>query len=118
MNPVGPSGKLGQSHPVLDHPQSCITYKCAYFASVASLTIYLEEEALHHVEEAARREGSSVSGWARKHLAEASRSDNKWPENYFETIAGFGGTGIEEPGEIPIPLDHPLLEHTCAGAGS
>jgi len=75
-----------------------------------SLTIYLDPETLRAVEEAARREGSSVSGWARKHLAEASRDGEHWPEGYFEKIEAFGGTGIEEPPEVALALDDIRLD--------
>ena len=76
---------------------------------MASLTIYLDKHTLKEVEAAAKRDGKSVSGWAREHLAEASRTTKGWPDGYFETIAGFGGSEIEEPPEVAVPLDDVLL---------
>ena len=76
---------------------------------MASLTIYLDRDTLKEVEAAAKREGKSVSGWAREHLAEASRTTKGWPDSYFETIADFGGTELEEPPEVAVPLDEVSL---------
>ena len=76
---------------------------------MASLSIYLDKDTLKAVEAAAKRDGKSVSGWAREHLAEASLVKKGWPDGYFETIAGFGGTEIEEPPEVAVPLDDILL---------
>ena len=76
---------------------------------MASLTIYLDEETLRAVERAAKDEGASISAWARKHLAEASREEPGWPKGYFETIEAFGGTEIEEPPEVDVPLDEVVL---------
>lgn len=72
---------------------------------MASLTIYLDTETLHQVEDAARREGTSISGWARKCLSEASKPRSEWPDGYFETIAAFGGTELVEVEESATPLD-------------
>lgn len=73
---------------------------------MATLTIHLDSETLAAIEQAARDEGSSISDWARKQLAEASlRERNAFPEGYFEKIAEFGGTQLEEPQEIEKPLD-------------
>lgn len=77
---------------------------------MASLTIYLDKETLHAVEKAAKDEGASISAWARKHLAKASSSEPGWPEGYFETIDGFGGTEIEEPPDVAVPLDDIVLD--------
>ena len=38
-----------------------------------------------------------------------------WPVGYFEEIAAFGGTDIEEPGEIEIPLDDISLDGDSNG---
>ena len=72
---------------------------------MASLTIYLDEETLSAVERAAKKEGCSISSWARHHLYEAAKLKSGWPEGYFETIQNFGETSIREVEEIPIPLD-------------
>ncbi len=77
---------------------------------MASLTIYIDKDTLKNVEAAANRDGKSVSGWAREHLAEASRTKKKWPDGYFETIADFGGSEIEEPPESAVHLDDTPLE--------
>lgn len=77
---------------------------------MASLTIYMDDETLRAVEKAAKEEGASISAWARKHLAEASREEAGWPEGYFETIEAFGGTEIEEPPEVDVPMDEIVLD--------
>ncbi|MCB1097740.1 MAG: ribbon-helix-helix protein, CopG family [Verrucomicrobiae bacterium] len=77
---------------------------------MASLTIYLDKDTLKSVETAAKRCGKSVSDWAKEHLAEASRTKKGWPDGYFETIADFGGTEIEDPSEVAVPLDDILLD--------
>ena len=78
--------------------------------SMTRLTIDLDEDTLKAVEAAAKVDGKSISGWARDRLTEASRTEKEWPHRYFETIAGFGGTEIEEPPEVIIPLDQISLE--------
>jgi len=85
---------------------------------MASLTIYLDKDTLMAVEKAARREAKSVSRWAREHLAEASLEKAGWPDGYFEAIAAFGGTGIEIPSEVEVPLDDISVFSTGAGAGA
>ncbi|MEX0819893.1 MAG: CopG family transcriptional regulator [Pirellulaceae bacterium] len=77
---------------------------------MATLTIYLDDDTLAAIERAAREEGSSISAWARKHLAEASRETATWPHGYLEEIAAFGGTHIEEPKEVEVPLDDISLD--------
>ena len=72
---------------------------------MASLTIYLDEETLKAVERAAKKNGSSVSSWARYHLFEAAKPIKGWPDGYFERIESFDESTIEEPGEIEAPLD-------------
>ncbi|MEM1296387.1 MAG: hypothetical protein AAGH89_13550 [Verrucomicrobiota bacterium] len=72
---------------------------------MASLTIYLDSDTLSAVEQAAHRDGSSVSGWARKHLAEAAKDNRGWPDDYFEKIEGFEGTDLMEPAEVKMELD-------------
>ena len=79
---------------------------------MASLTIYLDKDTLTAVEKAARREAKSVSSWAREHLAEASQENVGWPEGYFEAIEGFGGTEIEVPPEVDVPLDDIVFHST------
>ena len=85
---------------------------------MASLTIYLDKDTLKAVEKAARKESKSVSSWAREHLAQASQEEVGWPEGYFETIAGFGGTEIEEPSEVDIPLDDIVINAVSQRASS
>jgi len=74
-----------------------------------SLTIELDEKVLSAVEAAAVREGHTVSDWAREHLAKACREPADWPEGYFDTIASFGKTQIQEPPEFETPLDEIAL---------
>ncbi len=75
-----------------------------------SLTIDLNSETLAAVERAAKREGISVSAWARKHLATAAKEEGGWPEDYFERIATFGGIELEEPREVSVALDEISLD--------
>lgn len=85
---------------------------------MATLTIYLDEETLGSVAAAARREKKSVSGWAREHLKEAAKPAKGWPVGYFEQIMSWGESDIEEPGEIPIPLDDIILDEPEAREAS
>jgi len=72
---------------------------------MASLTIYLDSETLKAVEAAAKRDGSSISSWARHLLSEAAKPKPGWPEGYFEMIDNFDETTIEEPADGLLPLD-------------
>ena len=85
---------------------------------MASLTIYMDQDTLSAVETAARREAKSVSRWAREHLAEASLEKAGWPDGYFEAIAAFGGTEMEVPSEVEMPLDEIVLNSTGASTTS
>jgi hypothetical protein len=75
---------------------------------MATLTIDLDDETLHQIEQAARKDGSTVASWAGRQLAAASRPPGGWPDQYFETIASFGPTDLEDPPEVSIPLDDPF----------
>ncbi|MDF1815707.1 MAG: ribbon-helix-helix domain-containing protein [Verrucomicrobiales bacterium] len=79
---------------------------------MASLTIYLDDETLKAVENAAREQGRSVSSWAGRLLFEAAKPLESWPEAYFDTIESFSESTIEEPDEIAVPLDVINLDST------
>jgi len=72
---------------------------------MATLTIYLDEETLDRVESAARSEGSSVSGWARRHLDAACRAGSEWPADFFDLFGSAADDpSFEAPEEIAVPL--------------
>ena len=70
---------------------------------MATLTIYLDDETRSAVEAAAAREGRSVSGWARGHLARAAKPEDGWPEGYFEMLgAAADDAEFRVPGKLPV----------------
>lgn len=71
---------------------------------MATLTIYLDEEILRKVEAAARKEGSSISGWARGHLAAAAEPRSELPEGWFELMGSLQDPTFVEPEESDVPL--------------
>lgn len=60
---------------------------------MSQLTIYLDEKSMRAVKAAARREKTSVSRWARDHLAEAAR--RSWPPGYFDLFGSLADAGFE-----------------------
>ncbi len=85
-----------------------VVFAASYSDLMAKLTIDLDDETLRQIEQAAQKDGSSVASWAGRHLAAASRLPSGWPDQYFETIASFGLTDLEEPPEVAHPLDDPF----------
>jgi len=83
-------------------------WAASYSDLMATLTIDRDDEALHQIEQAAQKDGSTVASWAGRQLAAASRLPSGWPDQYFETIASFGPTDLEEPPEVANPLDDPF----------
>ncbi len=77
---------------------------------MSTLTIDLDPNTLSAFNDAAKREGKSLSAWAKQHLTTAATVKTGWPNGYFDTIAGFGGTEIKEPAEIAMPLDTITLD--------
>ena len=77
---------------------------------MAQLTIYLDEQTLRRVAEAARRERKSVSAWAREHLAESAFSPGDWKAHVAESFGSIGDSSFEVPpppaGELrPVGLE-------------
>jgi len=72
---------------------------------MAQLTIYLDRETASEVEAAARREGASLSKWARKHLLAAAQAKS-WPVGYWESLEGAScDESFTEPAELDPALD-------------
>ena len=74
---------------------------------MAQLTIYLDRDTAEKVEAAARREGASLSRWARKHLSAAAATSD-WPEGYwkfFEDIEEEVDESFREPEELDAGAD-------------
>lgn len=76
---------------------------------MAQLTIYLDEESHRLVEEAAKREGCSLSQWARGHLVTAAHPKG-WPEGFFELFGSIGDESFVEPEELAWSEDAPRAE--------
>lgn len=66
---------------------------------MAQLTIYLDEESHRLVEEAAAREGSSLSRWARIRLV-AAATPRGWPEGFFALFGSVRDESFEAPAEL------------------
>jgi hypothetical protein len=63
------------------------------------LTIYLDKAAQVVIEAAAKRDGSSLSKWARKRLVDAA-SPAGWPEGYFDLFGSVTDETFSEPEEL------------------
>ncbi len=71
---------------------------------VPQLTIYLDRETQREVEEAARREGCSLSRWARGHLLAAAKRRG-WSPGYFDLLGSLTDDTFREPEEIQWSAD-------------
>ena len=72
----------------------------ADFFRVGQLTIYLDEQTQKKARRAAKREGKSLSRWAREQLNEAADEGQTWPSGYFELMGCLGESALETPTEL------------------
>ena len=76
---------------------------------MAQLTIYLDAESHRLVEEAATREGSSLSRWARVRLVAAARPTG-WPDGFFDLFGSISDERFEEPEDLVWKDDAARME--------
>ncbi len=69
---------------------------------MSQLTIYLDKDTAKRLAEAARRDGVSVSRWARDHLKSAL--DRGWPREFFELFGSITDEAFQRPDQ-PSPED-------------
>jgi hypothetical protein len=67
---------------------------------MSQLTIYLDEETRCKAGRAAKREGLSLSRWARNKLAAASEEGKQWPAGFFELAGSIGDESFDAPAEL------------------
>jgi len=70
------------------------------FSCVGQLTIYLDEKTQKKARRAAKREGKSLSGWARECLGKAADEGQTWPSGYFDLMGCLGDSALEAPPEL------------------
>jgi hypothetical protein len=76
---------------------------------MAQLTIYLDTESHRLVEEAATREGSSLSRWARVRLVAAAQPKG-WPDRFFNLFGAISDESFEEPEDLVWKDDAARIE--------
>jgi len=76
---------------------------------MAQLTIYLDAESHRLVDEAASREGASLSSWARVHLVAAAQAKG-WPDRFFKLFGSISDDSFEEPEELVWKDDAARIE--------
>ena len=67
---------------------------------MGQLTIYLVEKTQNKARRAAKREGKSLSGWARERLGKAAGEGQTWPSGYFDLMGCLGDSVLEAPPEL------------------
>ena len=71
---------------------------------MSQLTIYLDEDTARRLEAAAKRDGVSVSRWARNHLKAAL--DRGWPREFFDLFGSVSESDhFQRPDELPWKND-------------
>ena len=71
---------------------------------MSQLTIYLDEDTARRLEAAAKRDGVSVSRWARGHLKAAL--DRGWPREFFDLFGSVSEADkFQRPDELPSKDD-------------
>ncbi len=70
---------------------------------MAQMSIYLNEETLHKIKEAAEKEGVSVSEWVRNRLMESL--EDRWPRNYFDLFGSVEEDELTRPRPLPFDRD-------------
>ena len=94
-------------------------YVCSILANIlvlvqtllimAQLTLYLNDEAHALVLAAAKREGTSLSKWAGKHLVAAAKPDtDTLPASFFDLFGSIDDESFEEPRELDSTADGKL----------
>jgi hypothetical protein len=70
---------------------------------MAQLTIYLDDESIQKIGEAAARENSSVSRWVKSKLLTAL--ETQWPSGYFDVFGSLKDVDLERPKQADVGRD-------------
>ena len=72
---------------------------------MAQLTIYLDQDTIRKIENAAAERKVSVSSWVREKIQTALLDE--WPESYSRLFGSLAGTDFNEPEDLNITGDIP-----------
>lgn len=72
---------------------------------MAQLTIYLDEETARKARLAARREGVSLSRWARTRLGEAADEGRVWPAGFHDLYGSIADSTFQVAEDTPVAYD-------------
>jgi hypothetical protein len=72
---------------------------------MAQLTIYIDDDSIKRIEEAAAREKSSVSGWVKKRLVQSL--EDQWPAEYLKLLGTLADGDLQRPSEPEPAADAP-----------
>ena len=70
---------------------------------MGQITIYMDDETLKKIEDAAHKEHDSVSKWVKKRLVRVL--ENSWPKDYFELFGSLRDDSFKRPAQPPWPKD-------------
>ncbi|MBI4397888.1 MAG: toxin-antitoxin system, antitoxin component [Candidatus Omnitrophica bacterium] len=70
---------------------------------MAQLTLYVDEEMIHKIETAAKREHLSISKWVKQRLDLTLH--HHWPKHYFDLFGALAHETLERPGQIDFSKD-------------
>ena len=87
------------------HKYICYLFGLCDDRTMPQLNIYLDEATQAKARLAARREGCSLSSWARRKLSAATDEGKVWPEGYFELFGSIDDSDLSAPKEISGSLD-------------
>ena len=76
---------------------------------MGQMTIYLDDDTIREIEEAAQREKVSISRWVKARVRKSLQGE--WPEGYFEKVFGaLKEVDLERPEQPPFSVDRPRPE--------
>ncbi len=70
---------------------------------MSQLTIYLDDESIKKIENAAALERSSVSKWVKKRLIQSL--ENQWPTNYFSLFGSLAENDLQPISKLDFSHD-------------
>ena len=72
---------------------------------MAQLTIYLDDDTIKRIENAAGHEHSSISKWVKNRLLESL--EKQWPSDFFSLQGSLSEGDLMEPPELDFSQDTP-----------
>jgi hypothetical protein len=70
---------------------------------MAQLTIYIDQDTIRKIENAAAESNVSVSRWVRDRIETALK--DQWPASFSRLFGALSGTDFEEPEELDYKND-------------